>query len=163
MKAGRPPQPKPQAPRTQRPQLKVRIPSHLRNEIRNHLKAHRRPGLTQDRLVASALAAFLHKAAPDEVLYSRLARMSLQQEEIAARVEMLGLVLTEYLSSWFRLWPELSPDEKPRRRGAASEMLTKYLSSLHRAVTAETPESLDLLDPEAIAHFLRANRRQTET
>ena len=160
MKAGRPPKPPAPQPRKQRPGLYVRIPSHLRNELRNHLKDNPEPGLTQDAVVASALDAFLHTPAPDDILYDRLDRMTLQQDAINRRMEMMGLAFTEYLLYWFKLWPDYSPEETTRRRAKAPDRLTKYLSSLRSVVTGQTKDSLDLLDPDAIDSFL-ARRQKT--
>lgn len=156
MKPGRPPKPRQPTPRTQRPQLKVRVPSQLRDEVRRYRRAH--PNVTQDRLVSSAIANYLHKLPPEEALYHRLNNMADLQDSFVNRLETFGAAWLEFLYLWFALWPDMTPAQTAKARKAATDKLTKYLTSLQRSIETPPPGSLNILDPAQLAAFAQRNR-----
>lgn len=156
MKPGRPPKRKQSGPRAQRPKLTVRVPSQLRDEVRRYRRTH--PNVTQDRLVSSAVAAYLHKLSPDEALYHRLNNMADLQNSFVNRLEMFGAAWLEFLYLWFALWPDMTPAQTAKARKAATDKLTKYLTSLQRFIETAPPGSLNILDPAQLAAFAAHNR-----
>ena len=138
----------------QRRQFKVRLPQEVVNEVKSFLRENRTHGWTQDQFVQTAIHAYLHESAPDEVLFRRLDRMQLSQEKINDQVQMIGQVFLEYVYYWFRLWPETSKNETLTRRKKGTENLIKWLQSLKRAVEDRSGAAPNILDKESIDAYL---------
>ena len=142
---------------TTRPQLNVRVPAWVLEQVHAYLRSHKKLGWTQDQLVLNAILTFMAESSPDEILFRRLERLQAHQERTAERVEMIGHLFTEFLFYWFRRWPEATSETMTKRRAMAVEITAKYLSSLKKSIETSSAHRLDILDLKSIAKFLERN------